>query len=68
MYIIPIYNITVLPDAITYLHAQAFKSSTGQAAAQGDKVILLPTKTEKSESFAPFWVVFITKFRDNFVV
>ena len=52
MYIIPIYNITVLPNAITYLHAQAFKSSTGQAAAEGDKVILLPTKTEKSETFS----------------
>ena len=51
MYIIPIYNITVLPNAITYLHAKAFQKSTGQTPAEGDKVILLPTKTENSEAF-----------------
>ena len=51
MYIIPIYNITVLPNAITYLHTKAFQKSTGQTPAEGDKVILLPTKTENSEAF-----------------
>ncbi len=51
MYILPLYNITVLPNAVTYLHTAAFKKSTGQAAAAGDRVVLLPTKTEKSEAF-----------------
>ena len=48
MYIIPIYNVTVLPDGLTYLRADAFRKSTGQAAEQGDKVILLPAKTDNS--------------------
>ena len=51
MYIIPIYNITVLPNAITYLNGNAFKKSTGQEAVEGDKVILLPTKSDKGTEF-----------------
>ena len=48
MVIIPIYNVTVLPNAVTYLHTEAFQKSTGQAAAEGEKVILLPCKTDRS--------------------
>ena len=48
MYILPIYNVTVLPDGLTYLRAEAFQKSTGQAPETGAKVILLPARTDNS--------------------
>ena len=46
MYIIPVYNMTVLPNAVTFLGKDAFEKSTGSPAESGERVILLPTKTE----------------------
>lgn len=49
MYIIPVYNMTILPGAITFLGREAFQKSTNSPAEAGDRVILLPTKTENEQ-------------------
>lgn len=46
MYIIPVYNMTILPNAVTFLGKDAFQKSTNSTAEPGERVILLPTKTE----------------------
>ena len=46
MYIIPVYNMTILPNAVTFLGKDAFQKSTNSPAEPGERVILLPTKTE----------------------
>ena len=46
MYIIPVYNMTILPNAVTFLGKDAFQKSTNSAPEPGERVILLPTKTE----------------------
>ena len=46
MYIIPVYNMTVLPGAVTFLGRDDFQKSTQSPAVTGERVILLPTKTQ----------------------
>jgi hypothetical protein len=50
MYIIPVYNITILPNAVTFLGKDAFQKSTGSQAEAGERVILLPTRTDDEQA------------------
>lgn len=48
MIILPTYNLTLLPNALVYLRADALRKATGKDAEKGDRVILLPSKTDRS--------------------
>ena len=50
MYIIPVYNMTILPNAVTFLGKDAFQKSTGSQAEAGERVILLPTRTDDEQA------------------
>ena len=50
MYIIPVYNMTILPNAVTILGKDAFQKSTGSQAEAGERVILLPTRTDDEQA------------------
>ena len=50
MTIIPIYNITALPEAAVYLRRKDFTASAGREPEEGEKVILLYAKSEENRA------------------
>ena len=46
MLVIPVHNMPVLPDSVTYIHKDEFVKSTGRFPESDEKAILLITKND----------------------